>query len=135
LSDDDDQEGFLGGTTLGCKFWSEMRGGGDTGIRKFRAVCKTGKSRRNEMDDDRVGSGEADADLPSGSGRVIPEYSRPMVATSTKITPAIALKNQLYSAMRNALRWGPLKYSSCTLPSTSSLLNHPDRLAGSVTQR
>ena len=76
---------FLGGSRTGVEFWSGLRNGGVAGTRSFKEYCKSSLKTQ------------------TGTQIVFPATSD-SAATGTRRTPAVALKNRLYAAMRESLR-------------------------------
>jgi hypothetical protein len=86
-SDGNDQ-GFLGGPVLGREFWRSLRGGGDGGVKTFKAHCL----RHTE-----AATSSAILDAPLSH-----------VATSATVLkrgPANSVKTEVYANVRNALRF------------------------------
>jgi len=84
-NDDDDDLGFVGGTSMGQSFWNGLRGGGTLGSRQFKQQCRSLSS-----------SVEASSLKPKSA----PEGS----VTGNRQSPTVVLKNNLYNEMRAALR-------------------------------
>ncbi|KAG6851107.1 hypothetical protein H0H93_000987 [Arthromyces matolae] len=79
--------GFLGGTVLGREFWRNMRNGGDSGAKAFKAHCFRG----------------TESSLPPLP--IPPRNSSSRAITpSLRGTPAKSTKADLYDAVRKALR-------------------------------
>lgn len=88
---DELDDGFLGGTDAGREFWLGMRNGGSIGLRNFKQYCKDNPSPTTT----------SSMRLPQDIANTIDMLEVPQ---TIKSTPAVALKNQLYVEMRNALR-------------------------------
>lgn len=90
---DPTDQGFLGGTILGREFWRGLRGGGDTGAKNFRTFClkHTGQNTLQAVPGRTSVSGQNVANVP------LPSH--------TKRGPASELKAQVYSAVRDTLRY------------------------------
>ena len=90
---DPTDDGFLGGSNTGKDFWRGLRNGGLAGARSFKQHCQH-------------------ALVPKFDERMTFTTSPDQTASGTRRTPAVALKNSLYSTMREALRfvdpWLPL---------------------------
>lgn len=84
----DSDDGFLGGTILGREFWRGLRGGGTAGARAFKDQCR---AKTVQIAD------------PNPS-------SLPNPDSASRRTPALAMKYNLYTDMRAALRYS--RYTS-----------------------
>lgn len=84
----DSDDGFLGGTILGREFWRGLRGGGTAGARAFKDRCRAEIVQINDRNPNSL------ANPDSASRR----------------TPALAMKYNLYTDMRAALRYS--RYTS-----------------------
>jgi len=89
--EDEHDDGFLGGTNTGRDFWLGLRNGGAIGVRHFKQYCK-----------DSLSSPTSTSKSPEGTANTVLEVSQ--AVSSSKTSPAVVLKNQLYVEMRNALR-------------------------------
>ncbi|KAJ8692570.1 hypothetical protein PTI98_009869 [Pleurotus ostreatus] len=87
---DSSDQGFLGGTTVGRDFWRRLRGGGDAGANHFKSHCL------------KAGPDAACAYTPPAAPQAPPLVAGP--STTQKSSPAHALKNELYNAIRSRLR-------------------------------
>ena len=93
---DPTDQGFLGGTILGREFWRGLRGGGETGAKNFRAFCLKGTSHNTT---------QAVLDRTLVSGQNVANAPLP---SRTKRGPASELKAQVYSAVRDTLRYASI---------------------------
>lgn len=89
--EDEHDDGFLGGTNTGREFWLSLRNGGTIGVRHFKQYCKNS-----------LASTASTIKSPEETASTVLEASH--AGSSSKASPAVVLKNQLYMEMRNALR-------------------------------
>lgn len=83
--DADGDGGITAGTKLGLDFWKGLRGGGLAGLKSLKLRCKASKEQMSAMPDR----------LTSNSGGSM---------TMTASRKSLDIKQELNSAMRNALR-------------------------------
>ncbi|KAH7325287.1 hypothetical protein B0J17DRAFT_681770 [Rhizoctonia solani] len=83
--DADGDGGITAGTKIGLEFWKGLRGGGLAGLKSLKLRCKANRENMSSGVPERVG-----ATAP--------------VATSTASRKSLDIKQELNSAMRNALR-------------------------------
>ncbi|KAL0948188.1 hypothetical protein HGRIS_010798 [Hohenbuehelia grisea] len=81
--------GFLGGTTVGRDFWRGLRHGGDAGAKAFKLQCS---KAHDGPESDCVSSTISVSSLPTSA------------TSSSKGGPSGAIKSELYTTIRNALR-------------------------------
>jgi hypothetical protein len=93
--------GFLGGTSIGRDFWRQLRGGGCTGAKAFHAYCL--KRAQNSPDEVNTFS-----PTQGPSGECLRNELNDGLNASAKRTPASELKMELYSTVRDALRFADL---------------------------
>lgn len=96
---DAEDKGFLGGTVLGREFWRGFRGGGDAGAKNFKSYCLKNSARgasiiTTGIQKNNCISSEVSGSSP-GAGTVV----------ISKRSPASSLKTEVYTNVRNALRY------------------------------
>ena len=105
---DANDEGFLGGSMLGREFWRGHRGCGAAGARAFRTYCQKSQSATAIHAHETHSLNLTNYTYPShgntGTSAPPPVRSVATSTTSNKSSPAVALKTEVYAAMRNAVR-------------------------------
>lgn len=100
---DHSDEGFLGGTMLGREFWRGLRGGGENGAKNFKAYCLKNAKPVTPTVDFMVPNAESGSSS-SNAGQAITSATAPASANLSKAGPSRALKAEVYTKVRDALR-------------------------------